>query len=150
MQSVVTQTNNQLAVNTDTSKIFIGDNWHENFDFEEENATYDDVNYPAGTVFGQIHATAKVKPLQSDASDGSQFPIGILREDVTVKAGTTFAKSISICVSGRVAKEKINLVKSGDDLDTVVSSRTLFARIGADTVGIKLVEATELTDFDNS
>lgn len=46
MQSVVTQTNNQLAVNTDTSKIFIGDNWHENFDFEEENATYDDVNYP--------------------------------------------------------------------------------------------------------
>jgi hypothetical protein len=34
-------------------------------------------------------------------------------------------------------------------MDTVISARTIRDRIGADTVGIKLVGETELTGYDN-
>lgn len=147
-QTTGTNTNNQLTVNNDTSKIFIGENRHDTFDFEYENATYDDVTIKAGTLFGQIHATAKVTPLASGASDGSQFPIGILAHDVTIEAGDTFDGTVTLCVEGRVAEDKV-ILNGSDTLNTVVSNRTLRARIGADTVGIKLVASTEMTAYDN-
>jgi len=141
-------TNNQLTVKYDTSKIFIGDNRHDKFTAGIENSTYDDVTYLAGTVFGQKSADLSVKPLTSGASDGSQFPLGILAHDITVEASSTYEEEVTLCVEGRVAEDKV-LFQGSDDLETIVSSRTLRARIGADTVGIKLVESTEMTGYDN-
>jgi hypothetical protein len=53
-----------------------------------------------------------------------------------------------MCVAGDVAQEKL-IFQGSDTLATVVSSRTLNDRIGADTVGVKLVSGTELTEYDN-
>ena len=148
-QTTGTNTNNQLTVNSDTSKIFIGDNRHDLFDYAYDNtAGPDDVTIPAGTLFGRIHATGKVTPLTSGASDGSQYPIGILREDKTILYGEEFDGQVTLCVEGRVAEDKV-IFQGSDTLNTVISDRRLRDRIGSDTVGIKLVVSTEITAYDN-
>lgn len=147
-QTTGTNTNNQLTVKSDTSKIFIGDNRHDTFTASIENSTYDDVTYLAGTLFGQKSADLSVKPLASGASDNSQYPLGVLAHDITVEAGDTYEEQVTLCVEGRVAEDKV-LLQGSDTLDTIISGRTLRARIGADTVGIKLVSSTEMTSYDN-
>lgn len=144
-QSTSTNTSNQLTTKTDISKIFVGGNRYE--DAEYNNSGYDTESLVAGTVMGRVHATGKIKPLRSDNGDGSQIPVGILAEDKDVEAGDTV--ELTFCVAGDVVSGKLVFEKSGDTLDTVVSSRRLRDRIGADTVGIKLVGADELTDYDN-
>ena len=140
----VLNTGQQAITNVDTSKIFI---WNNRFDSAEyTNSTYDAVTLPAGTVLGRNSSTLEVKPLTSGASDGSQFPVGILNNTHTVEAGDTV--TLAYCVAGDVAKEKV-LLQGSDDLDTVVSSKTIGDRVGSDTVGIKLVATNELTGFDN-
>jgi len=148
-QETGTNTNNQLTVNSDTSKIFIGDNRHDLFNYANDNSGgTDDITIPAGTLFGRKHADGYVIPLASGASDGSQFPIGILREDKTIVYGEDFDGQITLCVEGRVAEDKV-IFQGSDTLNTVVSSRRLRDRIGSDTVGIKLVPSTEMTGHDN-
>lgn len=135
----------QAITNYDTSKIFL---WNNRYDtFEYENSTGAEVTLEAGTVMGRISTSGKVVPLDSGASDGSQFPIGVLNSKWTVADGETV--NVSLCVSGDVASDKLVFTDEYDDLDTVVSDRRLRDRIGSDTVGIKLVSGTELTGYDN-
>ena len=146
-QSVPVRTANQMTVNTDLSQIFIGEIFTENDNYIN-NSGYDPITLPPGTVMGRVAASGVVVPLQSNASDGSQFPLGILMEELVLDAGESVMAPI--CVAGRVAKEKVTFFKPGDAMETVVSSRRLQDRIGSDTVGIKLVPTTEMTDYDNS
>ncbi len=145
-QTVVLNNGQQAILNTDTAKIFLWDNRFESGD--RTNSTYDDENLIAGTLMGRVSATQKLVPLQSDAADGSQIPVGILNKDWVILAGET--QKVSICVSGDVAEEKLVFTKVGDDLDTVVSGRSLRDRIGGDTVGVKLITSVENTGVDNS
>lgn len=140
----VLNTGQQAITNVETSKIFI---WENRFDKAEyTNSTYDAVTLPAGTVLGRSSSTLEVKPLTSGATDGSQFPVGILNETHTIEAGDT--KTLAYCVYGDVAKEMV-VLQGSDTLDTVVSSKTIGDRIASDTVGIRLVATDELTGFDN-
>lgn len=150
-QSIVLNTGQQAIVNTDTSKIFIGRNRYDKFTMNDyENSGYDDVTLVAGTIMGQLTGTGKVKALHSVATDGSQYPLGILAEDVVIEGGDTLSgREVQLCVEGDVAQEQLAFSGS-DTLDTIISARTLRARIGADTVGIKLVATTEMTKEDNS
>lgn len=136
--------NNFAKFNQDTSKIFVWDNRTEQY--EINNPTYDDVEYPAGTLFGRISATGLLAPLEYDAADGSQFPIGILFQDSVVPEGETV--KLTLCVSGDVVQDKV-ILQSGTTWDSVISGRRLFDRVGSDTVGIKLVASEELTEYDN-
>lgn len=147
-QTIPVNTNNQAFVNTDTTKIFVFNNRYTDVAYEGENSTYDDVTIPAGTLMGKISASQLAVPLASGASDGSQYPVGILAEDITIAAGDTVEKDISICVAGDVEESKI-VLDGSDTLDTVISGRSIRDRIGADTVGIKLVAAVQMTSFDN-
>ena len=136
---------NQLFVNQDTSKIFVWDNRTATFNFN--NAAYDDVVLETGTLMGRISATGLLAVLDASASDGSQYPIGVLFEGQTVEGGETM--QLTLCVSGDVVEDKV-VLKSGTTMDSVISGRRLFDRIGSDTVGIKLVQGSkELTTFDN-
>lgn len=135
---------NQAFFNTDTSKIFVWGNRTQAFNYN--NATYADVSIPAGTLMGRISATGLIVPLTYNASDGSQYPIGILFEDSTIEAGDT--QSLALCVEGDVVKNKV-VLQAGTTFDSVISDRRLYDRIGSDTVGIKLVDSTELTTYDN-
>ena len=139
-------TANQLTTDYDVSKIFIYENRFETGSFN--NDTYDPVTLQAGTVMGRNKTTGKILPLQSNATDGSKYPVGILNKTTTVNEGDTV--DLAFCVAGDVAEEKVILVKDGDTLETIVDNRRLRDRIAADTVGIKLVASTELTVADNS
>ena len=139
-----TNTNNQMTNNYDYSKIFL---------FAPEyatgvisNAGPGDLAIPAGTLIGRIAANQKLTFCKSSAVDGSQFPVGVLAQDVIVPDAGSL--EISIGVAGEVAEEKI-IFDGADDFDTIVDLRSYRDRIGSDTVGIKLVAATEMTKFDN-
>ena len=148
-QNIVLNTSNQMFVNTDQSKVFIGEKETKDFDFTEVNATYDDVTHKAGTVFGKVNASGKVIPSKSDAADGSQYVCGILLEDITVLAGTTLNRKATLVVCGEVNQDLLVFEKSGDTLSTVVDGRTYADRIAGDTVGILLRKVTDSSNFDN-
>lgn len=145
-QIVSLNTGQQAIIQTDLSRIFVRENRYE-YDSYINNSTYDPITLRAGTLMGRIHASNVLVPLEASASDGSQFPVGVLAKDMIIDSGDTV--QAAICVAGDVVADQIIFVKPGDGLETVVSSRRLKDRIGADTVGIKLVQNTEMSAPDN-
>jgi len=143
--TIVLNTGQQLTVNTDLSKIFIWENRYINAPYN--NSAYDAVTLAAGTLMGRVAATGYIKPLASGASDGSQYPVGILADDFIVEGGDLL--DLPICNYGDVVKDKV-VFSGSDSMDTTVDGRRLEDRIAADTAGIRLVESTEMTAFDNS
>jgi len=142
--TVVLNTNSQLNINRDISQVFLGNNRFENV--VHTNVTGAEEVLVAGTVMGRIAATGLLLPLIAAAVDGSQYPSGILANDVTLAIGAS--ATVSICVEGEVAEEKL-IFNAAETLLTVVDGRNLRDRIAADTVGIKLITSTDLTGFDN-
>lgn len=142
--SIVLNTGQQMTINTDLSKIFVWNNRYESGTYN--NATYDTVELAAGTVMGRVAATGNLKPLASGASDGSQYPVGILADDYAVEEGED--QEVAICVAGDVDQNKL-VFDGSDTLTTEISGRQLRDRIAADTVGIKLVGGEPMTAYDN-
>lgn len=138
-------TSNARFTNFNWFKMFLGNNRHETAVFE--NDTYDDVTIAVGSVMGRIAATGKVVLLDKNASDGSQFPVGINTEEVTIAAGDE--GNLSLCVAGEVDANGLVFV-SGTTLATVISGKTVEDRIASDTVGIHLVTGQDLTAYDNA
>lgn len=139
-------TSNARFTDFNTFKMFLGNNRHETAVFENGDS-YDDVTIAVGSVMGRIAATGKVVLLDKDASDGSQYPMGINTEEVTIGAGDE--ANLSLCVAGEVDANGLVFV-TGTDLDTVIAAKTVADRIASDTVGIHLVTGTDLTTYDNS
>ncbi len=147
-QSITSNTGSQLFVNTDTSKIFIGNN-HTRQEGYINNSGYHPITLPAGTVMGRLSGSGVVTYFDANANDGSQYVLGILGNDLVIEAGDSV--TASIVVQGRVAQEKVVLMSPTQTLDTVVSGRRVKDKIMGETVGILLVNSTcEMTDFDNS
>lgn len=144
-QNIPVNTGQQMTINTDRSQIFLWDNRTEKALYN--NSAYGSVTLALGTVMGRVSGTGYIKPLVSSASDGSQFPVGVLSDDFIVEGGDLL--ELPIVVSGDVAAEKLVFVTASDNLDVTVSSRRLRDRMGSDTVGIKLVSTYEMTDYDN-
>jgi len=142
--TIALNTANQLNINRDTAKVFLGSNRYE--PEVHTNITGAEETLVAGTVMGRIAATGLLLPLKSAAVDGSQYPVGILTEDVTLAIAAS--ANVSICVAGDVAEEQLGF-DGADDLSTIIDGRQLGDRIASDTVGIKLVPTTELTGYDN-
>lgn len=137
---------NQRTTNYDTAKIFIWNNRYESGTYTNPSITGDEVTLAKGTLMGRVSATQKLLPLASGASDGSQFPVGILADDYTVdylESATVF-----ICTEGDVAEELV-ILNGSDTLSTVISGRSIRDRIGADTVGINLVAGQAQDGYDN-
>jgi len=139
-------TGQQLTTDYDLSKIFVWNNRYEN-DVYVNNSNYNPETILVGTVMGRVTNTGFLQPCSASATDGSQRPIGILANDVVSLAGGS-SKKCTICVSGDIAAEKL-IFFFGDTLDSIADGRRFRDRIGADSVGLKLVFATEMTDFDN-
>jgi hypothetical protein len=129
-----------------TSSIFIGGNRYDIRVYTNPSAS--PVTLVAGTVMGTVFLTGKILPLTSAATDGSQIPVGILKESFTVAGSATV--SLYICIGGDVAEEMI-VLQGADTLATVVSEKTLRDRLASDTLGIKIVRpADNLTAADNA
>jgi hypothetical protein len=139
---VVKNTGNMMVINRDTSKVFIWnpDSIYANYN----NSTYDPIELKAGTIMGRVAYTQHVKECKSSANDGSQFPIGVLMQDVTVDDGDI--REVAVCVGGEVAEEKL-IYQITDGPGTAVSGRSL--RDHLQLAGIKLVSCDEHTRYDN-
>lgn len=144
-QTIVTNTGQQVFVNTDLSKIFLWENRYVMAPYN--NSAYTSVTLAAGTLMGRVASTGYIKPLASGASDGSQYPVGILADDFIVEGGDLL--DLPICNYGDVDPAKI-VFQGTDSLDTTVSDKRLRDRIASDTAGIRLVPTTEMTAPDNS
>lgn len=149
-QSIVINKTNLLAVNTDRSKVFLGCNKSISGTLVYANSDeYEDVTLVAGSVLGRKSSDQKLHLLAKGASDGTQYPVGVLAEDVIVPAGDSIEQAVDIIVSGKVDEDQLAFV-SGTVLSDVISSRSIRDRLASDTLGLLLVKSTELTGFDNS
>lgn len=137
-------TENMLTADTIRQATFIGDNKFEKGTLL--NATAGELTYAVGTLLGRVATTNRLVPCASGATDGSQFPVGVLAQEVTLAASGT--ASVMFCVGGQVNNASI-IFDGTDALTTVVSARTIGDRIKADTLGITLVTLTEGTFTDN-
>lgn len=146
MAQTITNGVYQLKVDTTTEKIF-----HERVEtikMEYTNSTGAEKTLLAGLVIGRILIGGKALPLKSDATDGSQYPVGILfNESVTVANGATV--TLTVANVGTVNKNGLIFENGTDTLATAVDGRQLGDRIVSDTQGIKLVELSEITRYDN-
>lgn len=136
--------NNFLAADSNRSKLFIANNIFESGTFL--NAGGAEATFKMGLVLGRVAASNRLVPMTSAAADGSQFPVGILAQDVTVGAGAT--ATVTIAVEGEVNANLVTLT-GADTLATVVSDRTIGDRIKADTAGIVLRSVDDSTFYDN-
>tara|TARA_R110002167_G_scaffold24774_7_gene86678 strand:- start:1603 stop:2043 length:441 start_codon:yes stop_codon:yes gene_type:complete len=136
-------TGNQATFIYDRSVVFIGDNTFENVEYKAPAAQ---VVLLDGQLMGKVAATGKLLELKSAAVDGSAIPYGILVGDHTIEIGET--PTFSVCVSGDVATDKV-VFDGADTMATVVDVRRLDDRILGDTLGVKLILATENSIADN-
>ena len=145
--TVTNSQSNFLIGITDVSKIFLGQNQTANETYIN-NSSYDPITLLAGTVLGRVAATGVLVPWTSTASDGSQYVVGILGQDLQIAGGSTV--QALVFVSGRVAQEKVVFYLPTDNLWTVVSLRNAYDKIQAETVGIKLVKTFQNSYADNT
>jgi hypothetical protein len=146
----VLSTNNQLMYNYDLSKVFLMNNRYQNGTFV--NSTYSTIVLPLGTIVGRVAATGNITPVVSTASDGSQYPIGVLAGDYSVLPGASVNVMFGVC--GDIAAEEIGFITatggpSTDTFSIIVGGRQLFDRIQSDSVGLFIKFSTDLTDYDN-
>ena len=129
--------------NYDLSKIFVLNNRYATADYT--NPTSDDIELPIGTVMGRVSATNKIIPCKSTASDGSQYPIGILADTYGVDYVET--AELTFCTMGDVVQNKIVFNNGTDTVATAVSGKTMKDMLQA--AGINLVGGDQLTGYDN-
>lgn len=136
--------NNVLITDYDQSKTFL---WNKRTAKGTIiNALYVAKLYKQGTLLGRVGSSKAIVALKSAAVDGSQYPLGILLEDTIIDSQDSL--EVTFAVAGDVVESKV-VLDGTDTLDTLIGSRTIRDRIGADTVGIKLVQSTEQTRYDN-
>lgn len=143
-QSQALNTGQQAIINTDLSKMFLGDNRYQRNSYIN-NSSYDPIPLLEGTLMGRIHASGVYVPFNAAASDGSQFPVGVLAHDISVAGGATVLATI--VDMGDVEQSKIIFFTPNQGLETVVSSRRVKDHIAAQ--GIKLISSDEMTQYDN-
>lgn len=136
-------TSNQLTTDFNLQKIFLLNNRYES-DTLLENPTYASQTILAGTVLGRVASSGNVVPCISGALDGSQFPIGILAQDVTLASGQT--QTIAMCIDGDVNAAAL-IWYGGDSLATVTNGKTNQDHLK--NYGILVRYGTEMTDYDN-
>ena len=93
---------------------------------------------------GRVVNTGTLAPVNTAASDGTQYPVGVLAQDISLAAGAT--KAVTIVDMGDVAEDGIVFIYSGQGLETAVSGRRMRDLIEAQ--GIKLITRTEMTQVD--
>ncbi len=154
----VLNSGNQAHYDYDVSKIFVRNNRFNSGLFDEPvgSGSY---TLLKGTILGRIAATGKLKICSVASTDGSQFPIGVVAESVTMAESAT-GVTVNYCIAGDVVSSKL-LFAGSETLNSVVTVKdgqsptpgsTNYTKILRDliqAVGIILVGGAELTGFDN-
>lgn len=133
-----------LKQNYDRAKIFVWGNRYGSAQFT--NGTGSLVTLERGAVLGRVTATGKVVLFKSDATDGSQIPLGINGDTREVAAGATV--DITFCTEGDVVEDKI-LFQSPDTLATAVTGSGIIRDLIQRNTKIRLIATDCLTNYDN-
>ena len=144
--TVKTQTENQLHVEYDISKIFVHNNRYEKETLL--NGSGGVKTFLPGTLMGRVSASLKIVPVVAAAVDGSEIPVGVLATEVTDLADAADA-TVQLCIFGDVVEAKL-ILNGAETVDTLIDGRPIKDRIAADTKGIQLVDGFEQTKSDNS
>ena len=146
IKTIIVQQDNQLNVDYQSSNLLRGNNEFAPGDVVALGA---DVDLVVGMVMGRVSATNKLLPLIFDASDGSQYPVGLawmgLDATKTVVDGTT--KSIEVVNKGKIDGSLINFTTTST-LDSVVAGRTV--RDWLMDIGLVIIDPQEQTGFANA
>ena len=144
--SQIEQTRNQSIVNYDVSKLALGDNEFVSADYTASG----DTTLAQGLVLGKVAATGALVALAPTATDGSQFPYGVLylglHESVTILDGES--ETLTLINKGRVAESKLSF-PAGVTIDTVIDSDDRTVKDYLNSLGLILEGGTELTAVDN-
>jgi hypothetical protein len=140
----VTQTRNQLHSLYNTAKFLLGFN---SFISAEMTAAAGDGVLTEGLVMGRISATQKIVPLDKDATDGSQYPVGIVIEPQTIANGVT--ASVVLVNKGRVAESLITFKDGAMTTPIGVANHQKILRDHLGDMGFELMGGEELTGYDN-
>jgi len=144
-QTIQVQNANQIFVDNDFSKFLLGNNEFITADLTASG----DVATLEGMVMGRISATELIVPLDKDATDGSQYPVGLCVVDKTVADGET--ETLTLVNKGRIAQSKINFLDT-ETLATAVgvANNQKTIRDWLNDLGLVLESGVELTATDNS
>jgi hypothetical protein len=149
---------NPSIQNFDTTKLFLGRNYYDTATYT--NSTGSEVTLTAGRLMGRVLADNKVLPQDADSTDGSQIPLGVLKENYVVANAASV--TVTYAIAGDVEGSKL-IFADTEDLETVVnyigtdgSSPAGVATIPAGTIkdvlqrsGFRIITSTELTAIDN-
>ena len=141
----VLATANQLITNYDVTKFLLGNN---SFVKGDITAAGGNGALKQGMVMGRIAATGKIVPLDKDAADGSQYPVGVCIITQTVANAAT--KTITLVNKGKIAESLINFFAE-ETLNTVIgpATHTRILRDWLNSIGLELMAGEELTIVDN-
>lgn len=98
------------------------------------------------TVLGMVTASGKLKALESDAVDGSQYPIGIINEEIlaaSIVAGDVEILDYVVGGDGIVDSGSLVFHNGTDTLDTMVGGKTIASYLNDKGLFFK-----EITDFE--
>jgi hypothetical protein len=130
-ETLTTNLPNHLRVDYNVDEIFLNfPNQQKKFTFV--NGTASERTIAAGTLVGITTADQTIaQPVESDATDGSQIPYGILLYDTVIAAGAS--EEVEALVGygdnqSSIYSDKIVLEKTGDTLDTVITDLTISIR----------------------
>lgn len=144
VQTVVLNNGAQAIINRDINKIFgFGNNTKS---ATLTNSTGGSITYLAGSVVGKIGSSGVLTRFTSAAVDGSQNPIGVLFEDITLSAGASAV--VNYVTQGDVEESKL-VFQGADTLETVISNRRVREILETNSQ-IRLTTSTDLTNFDNN
>ena len=131
--NVNTDPDNRNHVRNDytVDKVFLNfPNQQKEFTFV--NGTASERTIVAGTMVGITTADQTIaQPVESDASDGSEIPYGVLLYDTVIPAGAS--EEVEALVGfgdnqSSIFEDKITLEKVGDTLDTVITQLAISIR----------------------
>jgi hypothetical protein len=137
---------NSMFTNYDLTKLLLGFN---SFTKGTVTASGAAVELVAGQIMGRIAATQKLVAADKDATDGSQYPVGICLQTQTVADGVSV--EITLVNKGNVAEAELSFA----DVETLATAigptnNLKSYRDLLNDLGLVLLTATELTAFDNS
>lgn len=146
MQQVIIVNGKQVIINTDVSKIFLGHTNRYSKEYFLNNGSYDPLTLYAGTAMARLANNNGIVPFNAAASDGSQFFIGLLAEDIVVESGEDI--NPTICIQGDFAKEKIIFAAPATAYTTNIANQGKVIDI-IRRQGLNPIEGTEMTQYDN-
>lgn len=146
---------NHAYMDITKKRVFLYDN-----DYVTEtlkNETGSEKTYEKGTVVAKDPADGKIVQHDATAQDGTEFPVGVLAETVTIP--DTNEEGVQVCIGGEVAENHLVLTGSQTldgtaigDVDGTKSTyyRTIRDAIRGETKGIRLRKVDDLSGHDNS